>query len=110
VDSGDLCRWPPGLPALGLGGAAAAEASVAAAWGAHVATLSNTFAVRGSVTKHGGTLGIAYRVLCARRLVVVTPADRDGARLTLSSAWTRVEGWHEAAQIATAVGARRRAA
>lgn len=81
-----------------------------ALWPEHVAKLANPFAVRGSVTKHGGTLGIAYRVLCARRLVAVTPADRDGARLTLASAWARVEGWHEAAQIATAVGARRRAA
>ena len=81
-----------------------------ALWPEHVATLTNVFAVRGSVTKHGGTLGIAYRVLCARRLVAVTEPDRDGARLTLSSAWARVEGWHEAAQIATAVGARRRAA
>lgn len=78
-----------------------------ARWPEHVGTLASPFAVRGSVTKHGGTLGIAYRVLCARRLVAVTEPDRDGARLTLSSAWTRVEGWHEAAQIAAAVGARR---
>ena len=79
-------------------------------WHEHVATLGNAFAVRGSVAKHGARLGIAYRVLCARRLVVVTEPDRDGARLTLASAWARVEGWHEAARIATAVGARRRAA
>jgi hypothetical protein len=81
-----------------------------ALWPAHVATLPSTFAVRASVRKHGATLGIAYRVLCARRLVTVTPPDRDGATLTPLGAWRLVEGWHEAEQIAAAVGARRRAA
>lgn len=78
-------------------------------WREHIrARYHHPLAIRGAAAKYD--LGPLWRDDLARRLVEVTPADADGARLTLASAWSRVEGWHEAAQIAAAVGARRRAA
>lgn len=77
-----------------------------AGWREHIrARYHHPLAIKGAALKY--PLGPLWVDDLARRLVEVTPADRDGARLTLASAWQRVEGWRTAGQITVAVGAQR---
>lgn len=77
-----------------------------AGWREHIrARYHHPLAIKGAALKY--PLGPLWVDDLARRLVEVTPADRDGARLTLASAWQRVEGWRTAGQTAEAVEPRR---
>ena len=77
-----------------------------AGWREHIrARYHHPLAIKGAVMKYA--LGPLWVDDLARRLVEVTPADADEARLTLASAWATVESWRTAGQIAEAVGARR---
>lgn len=73
---------------------------------AHVDGYGHWRAIEGAAQKHGSELGYAFLALLARRLMVVDE-DSDGARPTAATAWSRVEGWWRAGQVAEAVGARR---
>ncbi len=75
-------------------------------WGEHIRErYHHPLAIKGAAMKY--RLGPLWVDDLARRLVDVTPPDADGARLTPTSAWKRVEGWYRAGEVAAAVGAQR---
>ncbi len=68
---------------------------------AHVDAYAHWLAIEGAARKYGHTLGAAFLVLLARRLMVVD-VDKDGATPDATTAWRRVEGWARQGQKAAA--------
>lgn len=67
----------------------------------HVKGYTHWLAIEGSARKWGTPLGVGFRVLLARRLMVVD-VDKDGATPDATTAWRRVEGWARQGQKAAA--------
>ena len=59
----------------------------------HVAGYAHPRAVEHGARKHGVALGAQYLALCVDRLDALTPADHDGARVSLVTLRATVERW-----------------